>query len=51
MFVGVHIGSINFMTFQGIKLLLTLDILLLSSDDDCLCLNRLEVTWVLTNKI
>jgi len=51
MFVGVHIGNMNFMTFHGIRGLLTSEILLLTSDDDRLCLNRLEVTYILTNKV
>jgi len=35
MFVGVHIGSMNFVTLHGIRGLLTSEILLLTSDANC----------------
>jgi len=51
MFVGVHIGSMNFMTIHDIRGLLTSEILLLTSDDDRPCFDIVEVMHILTNKV
>jgi len=51
MFVGVHIGSMNFMTIHDVRELLTSEILLLTSDDDRPCFDILEVMHILTNKV